>query len=91
MSIAPRTFAPSKEAVLENLSFFFGEPAVPEKLRDYNEHHAMTFHFPDAYGGAGSNRPLTPSWRSLTMVMCAVFTGQTRKFATPVRARINPH
>jgi hypothetical protein len=69
MSIAPRTFAPSKEAVLENLyaitdrirlggalltplhttfhpwpprSFFFGEPAVPEKLRDYNEHHAMT-------------------------------------------------
>jgi hypothetical protein len=40
--IAPRTFAPSKEDVLSNLSFFFGEPAVPEKLRDYNEHHAMT-------------------------------------------------
>jgi hypothetical protein len=36
-AIQPRTFAPSKEAVLENLSFFFGEPAVPEKLRDYKQ------------------------------------------------------
>tara|TARA_B100001057_G_scaffold484387_1_gene562409 strand:- start:1569 stop:1790 length:222 start_codon:yes stop_codon:yes gene_type:complete len=43
---APRTIAPSREDVLSNLSFFFGDPAVPEKLRDYSEHHAMTFHFP---------------------------------------------
>ena len=38
---APKTFAPSREDVLSTLSFFFGDPAVPEKLRDYSEHHAM--------------------------------------------------
>ena len=38
---APRTIAPSREDVLSNLAFFFGEPVVPEKLRDYSEHHAM--------------------------------------------------
>tara|TARA_X000001036_G_scaffold274029_1_gene254565 strand:- start:3166 stop:3426 length:261 start_codon:yes stop_codon:yes gene_type:complete len=43
---APRTFAPSREDVLSTLGFFFGDPAVPEKLKDYSEHHAMTFHFP---------------------------------------------
>lgn len=48
---APKTFAPSREDVLSSLSFFFGDPAVPEKLRDYSEHHAMTYHFPDAYYG----------------------------------------
>jgi len=48
---APRTIAPSREDVLSNLAFFFGDPAVPEKLRDYSEHHAMTYHFPDAYYG----------------------------------------
>ena len=45
---AAKTFAPSREDVLSTLSFFFGDPAVPEKLKDYSEHHAMTFHFPDA-------------------------------------------
>lgn len=45
---APKTFAPSREDVLSTLAFFFGDPAVPEKLRDYSEHHAMTYHFPDA-------------------------------------------
>lgn len=39
---APKTFAPSRDDVLSNLAFFFGDPAVPEKLRDYSEHHAMT-------------------------------------------------
>ncbi len=34
---APKTFAPSREDVLSNLAFFFGDPAVPEKLRDYSE------------------------------------------------------
>ena len=38
----PRTFAPSKEDVLQNLQYFFGAPVSPEKLTDYSEHHAMT-------------------------------------------------
>ena len=38
---APKTFAPSREVVLSTLAFFFGDPAVPEKLKDYSEHHAM--------------------------------------------------
>jgi len=33
----PKTFAPSREDVLSSLAFFFGDPAVPEKLRDYSE------------------------------------------------------
>jgi hypothetical protein len=45
---APKTFAPSRDDVLSNLAFFFGDPAVPEKLRDYSEHHAMTYHFVSA-------------------------------------------
>ncbi len=55
----PRTFAPSKEDVLQNLTYFFGQPVSPEKLKDYSEHHAMTYHFPDAY--AGTNTKSTPS------------------------------
>ena len=43
----PKTFAPSREDVLSTLAFFFGDPAEPEKLRDYHEHHAQTYHFPD--------------------------------------------
>ena len=39
----PRTFAPSKEDVLQNLQYFFGAPVSPEKLKDYSEHHAMTY------------------------------------------------
>ena len=54
----PRTFAPSKEDVLQNLQYFFGAPVSPEKLKDYSEHHAVTYHFPDAY--AGSNVSTTP-------------------------------
>ena len=38
---ATKTFAPSREDVLSTLAFFFGDPAVPEKLKDYSEHHAM--------------------------------------------------
>jgi hypothetical protein len=49
--VQPRTFAPSKEDVLQNLMYFFGAPVSPEKLKDYSEHHAMTYHFPDAYVG----------------------------------------
>lgn len=42
MAPQPRTFAPSKDDVLQNLQYFFGAPVSPEKLKDYSEHHAMT-------------------------------------------------
>lgn len=45
---APKTFAPSRDDVLSTLAFFFGDPASPEKMKDYSEHHAQSFHFPDA-------------------------------------------
>ena len=35
-------FGPTLDASLKALSFFFGDPTSPEKLRDYSEHHAMT-------------------------------------------------
>jgi hypothetical protein len=38
-----RTFAPSREDVLSTLGFFFGDPAVPEKLNDYSEHRTQFF------------------------------------------------
>lgn len=41
MTPQPATFAHSKEDVLKALSFYFGEPVSPEKLRDYNEHHGV--------------------------------------------------
>ena len=47
----PKTFASSKDDILSALSFYFGQPVSPEKLKDYNEHHAATYHFPDAYVG----------------------------------------
>lgn len=34
-------FAPSREDVLTTLSYFFGSPVSPEKLKDYSEHHAQ--------------------------------------------------
>ena len=36
------TFAHSKDDVLNALSFYFGQPVSPEKLKDYGEHHAAT-------------------------------------------------
>ena len=48
------TFAHSKEDVLNALAFYFGRPVSPEKLKDYNEHHAATYHFPDAYAGSNT-------------------------------------
>lgn len=42
----PAIIAPSREDILSNLAFFFGDPASPEKLRDYSEHQAATYHFP---------------------------------------------
>lgn len=45
-------FAPSKDDVIGALMHFFGAPASPEKLADYTEHHAATYHFPDAFTGS---------------------------------------
>jgi hypothetical protein len=47
-----KTFAHSKEDILGALSFYFGDPVAPEKLKDYNEHHAATLHFPGARAAA---------------------------------------
>ena len=52
--------APSRDDVLSNLSFFFGEPVSPEKLKDYSEQHATTFHFPDACERQRRAPPLPP-------------------------------
>ena len=41
---APKTFAPSREDVLSTLGFFFGDPATPEKLKDYSEHRTRQAH-----------------------------------------------
>lgn len=38
----PNTFTRSKDDILNALSFYFGQPVSPEKLKDYNEHHAAT-------------------------------------------------
>ena len=51
---APATFAPSRKDVLSSLAFFFGDPASPEKLRDYSEHQAAPYHFPDAFYGTNN-------------------------------------
>ena len=48
---APPLQAPSAKDILGQLEFFFGKPAQPEKLVDFNDHHAATYHFPDAYLG----------------------------------------
>jgi hypothetical protein len=53
----PRTIAPSREDVLTNLMYFFGAPTSPEKLVDYQEHHAQTYHFPDV-----RRRPQNSLW-----------------------------
>lgn len=37
----PRIMAPTRDDVLNNLQYFFGAPVSPEKLKDYQEHHAM--------------------------------------------------
>lgn len=37
---ASSTFAASRDDVLASLNFFFGDPASPEKLKDYSEHRA---------------------------------------------------
>ena len=38
---APALKGYSKEDIVGALQYFFGNPASPEKLRDYTDHHAM--------------------------------------------------
>ena len=45
------SFAPSKQDILQALEYFFGQPAQPEKVHDFSDHHAATGHLPDAYQG----------------------------------------
>ena len=54
----PRTIGASKEDVLSNLMYFFGAPVSPEKLKDYSEHHALTYHFPGAFTRPNTNTHL---------------------------------
>ena len=82
---APKTFAPSREDVLSTLAFFFGDPATPEKLKDYSEHHAMTYHFPGTRLNAQFNAlcPLSPPTRDSLRSFCPrvadAFYGQNNK------------
>ena len=43
-----------QDDILNALSFYFGAPVSPEKLKDYSEHQAATYHFPDAYSGSNT-------------------------------------
>jgi hypothetical protein len=52
----PRTLAYSKEDALQNYAYFFGAPVSPEKLKDYSEHHALTYHFPGAWRARRADR-----------------------------------
>lgn len=51
LAAQPANFASSKADILQTLQYYFGDPAAPQKMNDYTEHHAATFHFPDAYVG----------------------------------------
>ena len=54
----PKTFAPSKEDVLQNLQYFFGAPVSPEKLKDYSERKRPPTHTFHALRPARSPTPL---------------------------------
>lgn len=53
----------NKDRTLQSLHHFFGDPSHPEKIKNYTEDHAATFHFPDAY--AGSNQKLRDTLTNL--------------------------
>ena len=64
----PKTMAPSKNDVVQNLMYYFGAPVSPEKLKDYSEHHAQTYHFPDAF--VGSNVKIRDTLNNLIVKVC---------------------
>jgi len=80
----PRTFAPSKEDVLQNLQYFFGSPVSPEKLKDYSEHHAVTHHFPYAY--TGQNTKIRDTLNNLILNVCSPH--HTRQIVAPHTANV---
>lgn len=57
---AASSFAASRKDVLSSIAFFFGDPASPEKLRDYSEHQAATYHFPGKNTHARTRARLCP-------------------------------
>lgn len=59
------TLGYTKMGSLENYEYFFGAPVSPEKIKDYTEHHALTYHFPDAY--AGSNTKIRDTLNNLIL------------------------
>ena len=56
------------ESAVNQYRHFFGDPPHPEKLKDYTEHHAATFHLPDAY--VGSNQQLRETLTNLITANC---------------------
>lgn len=65
MATAPALRGFGRDDILANLNYFFGGPAHPDKLQDYKEHHAQTFHFPDAY--VGQNDKLRETLNNLVL------------------------
>jgi len=79
------TFAHSKEDVLNALAFYFGQPVSPEKLKDYNEHHAATYRTRTRPSPATHVQPATgppertPSQHRRLHSFCR-FPGRIRRF-----------
>lgn len=48
------SMAPSRQDIVKTLTAFFGNPAQPEKLVNYTDHHAATYQLPDAFMGSSS-------------------------------------
>tara|TARA_Y100000768_G_scaffold169695_3_gene127042 strand:- start:1474 stop:1824 length:351 start_codon:yes stop_codon:yes gene_type:complete len=86
---APKTFAPSREDVLSTLAFFFGDPATPEKLKDYSEQNAMTYHFPDAF--YGQNTKIRETLNNLILKVHMAFRALMPRphLCSPVHARVS--
>jgi hypothetical protein len=61
----PRVLGYSPKDEIAAIGFFLGAPNNPEKLKDYGEHHAATFHLPDAY--LGSNAKLRDTLNNLVL------------------------
>jgi len=61
----PRVLGYSPKDEIAAIGFFLGAPNNPEKLKDYGEHHAATFHLPDAY--QGSNVKLRDTLNNLVL------------------------
>ena len=54
------------------------------RLKDYSEHHAVTYHFPDAYAGTNTKSPPPPCH-------CLRHSAHARSFAFSPRHSEQPH